>query len=1227
MDQQLFQIEINIQGLYLHEAKQVSSPSANFSQLPWYDGKQNTDVNFNHPFISKNCLRQPFQTPETMLEKGVHLHFIVPQYLGRKVPEKLELGNSGQMPAAPNRWLISKSNNNTIVDQWYLESDYIQSEEYIPLNYASTIPYPEGKPYRYIGRCSKLSNNNAILPTSNNTSNYFKTQNNGKPLTILGHGELNFSSFYPNCNTVFGFYDPEGTLDPSITYAIIGWHDSTDDDLLYQTVTKWLAPNDSNSSLTNDILTKKIKAAFGLELNNNNNNTTTAPISQAVPTIFCGKFVADKKNTALDSSKTKVAIGQTGTEALSSFLANNLSQKINKNSEEAKGTIEDQLESVLMFSQLDENDIDVGAKFHEARHGKGFRPSNGETKWTVKIQAQEKLPTDNTSRALPPLPNGIGSYLNALNKAQQTFHRALQEKTTLQRQLYIDWIKYMQARYPSEVAPYQYPDADHIQYFIKNYCIPPIQEKIRLTGSLDYDQNTSKPNATSNNPIDLAHQVQAKWEALDEFIQSENVKRTSLKEPLLSIDSTVGPRFWEPKSPTVLISGLPEDVATVNKDVSILSNALSGTSINKSLSGILQLLKGENTQKLSNQTWSPFLLDWEFNLNPVQLKQSGEMTATSLTTSFNLDATGPEFMTSNVTYSDENAVFSGTVLLSTHTRNTKESAIERFFKSFISREQITYVAGKSLNDFLTATSWREASACFKNNNFITPSANIATVPNAYYSLWSAHQELKGQQFLSQTLDGFYEACIQLDKVPQFPIKEPIGFASDKDFTNLIKTIVGNQREISVETAFQFNLISCGMITLQRLTLIDNFGISTPINTTGHIPFSNTLNINKGNELPYLKPRLAQATRLNFNWLNADTSSNASEVPSNDDPASSPICGWLMNNYLDNNIAIYDAKGRALGYIDHLAKWNAVPWNTGISTIDGDIQNTHLYNVAQKIMSSASFMEDFMIATQNAQHNIAPQRALLHDIKSSLVGKPIAVVRAAIGLELKGLPAIDQSWSALLQDLHNCHKQNGWNYENRYNQKWTSVTFPCRLGEHMQFNDGLIGYWTENNAGFLADDFIAPQTTTNTLKNGQIIALQTTTNTLKTGQIDEYKEGAFQNQSLVINANPLKMTMLMDPHGLLHATTGILPTKAISIPEKHYLPALKKLKVWFASSPIIQAIGLGNKTQINLPKINQAKWQWWDPYKGICTIENYETNTQVSSEIKEGWIILETNLNN
>jgi hypothetical protein len=1225
----IISVPIRIEGKYLPSSEQVQSPMADFSQLPWYNKEKNQDVNFNHPFISKVSLREAFQPPTTLLDKGVHLHFILPHYLGRKVPEALALDCSGDMPAAPNRWLISKQEKRGALTQWYLESDYIHPEAYSPQYYATTIPYPSGKPYRYMGRCTTLAVNGE-LPTISDKSPYFKSENNGKPLTILGYGDVNFSSYYPNCNTVFGFHDPDGSLDANTTYSVIGWHDSHEDDVLHQTIKKWLSTKSEKESSKagkespespKETLAQKLKNTFDLELAGAN----STDITHAASSVFYGEFIADAKENPPQVSNIKVAVGQTGTEALSSLIGYELSQTINADKETAKSIIEDQLESVLMFPQLDDNNIDVGAKFNEARHSKGFRPSNGVHKWTVQTAAADSLPADNTSRALPSLPQGIGKLLHELNDVQLQFHNATQEIKTLQQQLYADWNKYMQARYPANIGLDDFPDADHIQYFISDHSIGPIKQKIHTTGDLSYEQSHAwQPITNSSNPTDLAHQVIAKWQALDSFIQSENTARATSGEPLLIINRIEGPRFWEAKAPTVLLSGLPEEKVVPNNLVSLLSVELN-VDISDSLKNILVALKGlkshQKPQKLSKQAWSPFLLDWQFSLNSVQLDQVKGMSGTSLQDNVNLNSTGPDFSISDqVTYTDAPSVFSGTVLLSTHTRNTQETAIKGVFTNLISREKLKFsqstatpAATNTLDDFLKADTWADAYVCFEQNDFIVESANSATLPNVYYVLWMAHQTLQGKQFLSQTLDGFYEACRQLDKVAQFPIKEPIGFSSGKDFTEQVKETVGSQRGVAPEVAFEFNPIPGGLLTLERLNLIDNFGQNFEVTVDGDIPFSDTLTVNKDSSKPYLKPRLAQPAQLNFNWMKASTSLGSAAMPTNDDTASSPICGWLMNNYLDNNIAIYDAAGHALGYIDDCAHWNTVPWNNGASNINADIQNTHLYNVAQKIMASAEFMLDFMQATQNAEHNIAPQNAQLHSLKSQLVGKPIAVVRASVSLQLKGLPAIDQSWPALLQDLDNCSKKSGWGYEQRYNHNWTSVQFPCRLGEHMQLNDGLIGYWTESSEGLLSNTFMAPQATSDDI----------TANT----DIDGYTVGQFQDQPLTLNAEPLMMTMLMDPHGLIHATTGILPTKALSIPEKHYLPALQKLKVWFASSPVIQAQGQDKTMQLNLPKIPGMQWQWWDPYKGISSIEKYATNTQAPSEIKEGWILLENNINN
>ncbi len=33
---------------------------------------------------------------------------------------------------------------------------------------------------------------------------------------------------------------------------------------------------------------------------------------------------------------------------------------------------------------------------------------------------------------------------------------------------------------------------------------------------------------------------------------------------------------------------------------------------------------------------------------------------------------------------------------------------------------------------------------------------------------------------------------------------------------------------------------------------------------------------------------------------------------NDHPATTPICGWVLANHLDNSLMIYDSRGKALG---------------------------------------------------------------------------------------------------------------------------------------------------------------------------------------------------------------------------------------------------------------------------------------------------------------------------
>ena len=65
-------------------------------------------------------------------------------------------------------------------------------------------------------------------------------------------------------------------------------------------------------------------------------------------------------------------------------------------------------------------------------------------------------------------------------------------------------------------------------------------------------------------------------------------------------------------------------------------------------------------------------------------------------------------------------------------------------------------------------------------------------------------------------------------------------------------------------------------------------------------------------------------------------------------------------------------------------------------------------------------------------------------------------------------------------------------------------------------------------------------------------------------------------------DPFSFSMLMDVQGVIHATTGILPAKALSIPPEQYAEALEKIAVTFLVAPFMSEkdkVKLGLKFKI------------------------------------------------
>ncbi len=1186
-------IPIRIEGLCLDHPKQVVSPIADFSKLPWSNGTE--DFNFSQPFVSNGVLREPFEEPGLILEKGVHLHFIVPHFLGQAIPNLKNLANVGDLPAAPNRWLVTIENDG--ITQFMVESDYVHEASYPADNSSCVIPSSSDQPFRYMGRKTALN-------ASRTAGTDFKTFT-GKELTVLGYGDINFSSFYPNCMGAFGFHDPSGSAG-GVSYKVLGWHENADDDILSQFIIQAMT---NDGSITFAELNEKLSDGFNLELGG------SALPSNTVRTLFYGEFTADSQNSAVDLSPLEIAMGHTGTEALAAHLANEMAA----GDATEKQTIEEQIEAALMNDQLDPLKVDTAPKFLEGRHTKGFRPINASDLWQITTSSAKPNPSP-VDNSTPPmiLPASLEQPLDALNNLQQQYDAAQNQIESLQEQLYSDWYRYMHTRYTPLEARGQYPDADHVMNFVKNGSLNELNQLIASTGTVTFGEATAGnlPTTTSASTT-LAGQLVTAWTTLNGLIGDQNTTRTTGHLPNLQLALLPGPRYWEAHDPVIMISGLDQASTGTNPTLAqsitatpiSSSQTVSAQSLSTSTAGdVLTQCSGTSMYALSTQQWSPFILDWQVDLEGIHLKQSsGNFSADGLNTNYKLNPYGPDFL-NNSEAPGKLSVFSGTVLMSSHAKHSLQQQIKSFLKDFFKKNKIGFNGTNTIDTFLAAPAWWASGSTTDAYNvldipstFTQISTDTTYATNPIYTLWEGYGKLKNKEVISQTLNGFNEACIMQKKVPQIPIMEPLGFEYEKLFTASVATAVGNHRSMSPVTAFQFNPIRGGNLSFNQLDLIDNFGTVHTLDTsTIKVVNSETISDSAGDTK--LLPRLSQAARINFRWLSAQTGISETNIH----PGSSPICGWLTADYINNSIAVYAPDGTALGAIDSQAKWTVPPWNLTSTLSSVETAYPYLYKVVEKISASATFLADFISAAQNAQRNIAPADAHLYTTKSILMGKPMAVVRAKLSFETKGLPVIDQSWASLLTDISN-FDQNMGSYSSRNNDAWTEVKLPIRIGDHHQLNDGLIGYWTEDSSGTLGSQLIAPETTSDSVSDAAI---------------DTFSGTNYQCQTRSFADEPLALSMLIDPRGLVHATTGILPTKAISIPQEYWLPALEKMMFWFFTSPILQP-KMASKVSMNLPKVQGYDWKWWDIKNGEESIvsDNGVMASNEVNQLRDGWLYL------
>ncbi|WP_437324926.1 hypothetical protein [Sorangium sp. So ce381] len=1178
--------------------------------------------------VSEMALPRPFQPAANPLGQGVHLHWALPASLTRGATGA---GGKIQFPTAPNRWLVvriatDESNPSApacAVSGWVIESDHLWDEgdgspaqphdsmsRAVPL--APETKARPNKAQRRLGRAFPVAT--WIDGTAKATAAVH---------TALGYGTPSFAAVYQHCTNVFGFFDaladaslPAGS---KLSYAVIGWYSGAGDPL-------------ATLSFPDGVTTPAAKLAF---LERTLAWTFALDSASAFParTVCSGllrgitwdpqrRYVTPRADTPVD-----VAIGNHTTEAIAALVA-----------EQPQFAALPEIERVLLLLQLNllsRLDVPGGlAAAEELLHQAAFGARSGGTIWRLK-RAGAGAPRDKHAPVLVDaaaltdaaaasgdsgtVPADLATKLNDLNITQEACDRAAREITSRRSQIFLDWYRYMLLQHPETGAP----GGDDAFHLIKS-------ELDELNAALQSAQQL----ATT-----LTQRVDAVTAALGGAYQ---------------LDSTDAPRYWQPNDPVLVISGAdlnpsarhggngllacrlssallssmtaagagpvtaaalprcaadaraaipPEAAALVGEAFFldpdrawILARAVAaqGGPTNPATgdpAGFLAavraaqagLMSGVATGGVSftgrapspvgvkawSAPWIPLVLQWEVAFSPT--RPVGEGLSASypsdfIASNFALDADAID-LTPKAAPPATIETYSGSIVLSHRTEVGLTSQIDTWLRQHPDDPHASEL--KQVRDGLTLSA------------------------------------------MAQAMDGFNQSLLTRKATLQLPVSDPLasldGLDHDRLSNQLVPQAVAGENATAPLPLRLYNPLRAGTMKITRLRIVDAFGQVRDFNAP---PLLRAASLRPAGEAAsgatvVLPPRITQPSRLLFRWLSA----TGDQVESSGPPAATPICGWVLFNHLDDSLMLYDADGHAVGSLNVQGPtWQGAPgsdrFGQPIEQALAD-QNPHLKAFALGIYNNPrarQFLTRLLEVMDRSMTSVNPIGQQQDGGLSLLVGQPLALARASLRLELEGLPALNQGTTAF-----NAAASARAPYAKRDAAGFPSVKFPVRLGDLSNLNDGLIGYFIDDGSAGAYQTFYAPASAS---ADGGISPPAADTLSLASGG----------------DAAALTLSMLVDPRGSIHATTGILPVKEITIPPDLYSDALGRIAVTFLASPIVTGEG---PLALPLPAESGYAWSWVTARPGG---RGFSVNSDLSPiraagtldsarQLQEGWLRL------
>lgn len=514
--------------------------------------------------------------------------------------------------------------------------------------------------------------------------------------------------------------------------------------------------------------------------------------------------------------------------------------------------------------------------------------------------------------------------------------------------------------------------------------------------------------------------------------------------------------------------------------------------------------------------------------------------------------------------------------------------------------------------------------------------------------------IAGQDILSQRLSGLLGQLIQHGSdpatAPSGPITSLLG-----NVAHGIPTPFPDPFAIFGGPTWSFAPLGGTFFVVNQLTVVDAFGRSIDVMLSNHStappavtsaaeeeyffpiagqclesPTGQPPAPNKGpstdptTRMLALLPRAVQGARLGLTLLTNDGSDTDITLAA----GANPICGWVVPNHLDRSLALYAPDGSAWGELylsqhvngTYVPAWQPDPTNPSAPQSVEAIPNGFVQQLVAALWNrtdNGAALGDLLLAIDQGLWTINPPGDRNDLDLDVLVGRPLAIVRAELALGLNGLAVTSQDWWNIFAVDPTGPPGDGTQPAALAGLDGgiRSYLWPVRLGSQVLRNDGLIGYFADN-----------PTAPSATYDACTVVTLPAELQTDYLQQVGPttYPQLRFVDDSATTldptQQQVVRLTLLVDPRGAVHAFSGLQPVVATSIPTEFVTPALKNMSYVFRAGPLLTT---PDAVRVPRPAASQGTWAWFDNViDTVTSLTPADPNATIpltAPLVKEGWL--------